>query len=135
MCTVHSLLCLEHQIHPQQLSPTESLAKHHAKHSNILKFKVHSFRPVCPQSANPAPAFGQRPTIFGLRHFGEPLLLLQAQTHIVHDIGGRHSPEVGPSHRELTGLRLSCAERQTKRPKKKLRERPRAKSPCKSQNS
>ena len=47
MCTVHSLLCLEHQIHPQQLSPTESLAKHHAKHSNILKFKVHSFRPVC----------------------------------------------------------------------------------------
>lgn len=47
MCTLHSLLCLEHQIHPQQLSPTESLAKHHAKHSNILKFKVHSFRPVC----------------------------------------------------------------------------------------
>ena len=90
---------------------------------------------LSPQSANPAPAFGQRPTIFGLRHFGEPLLLLQAQTHIVHGIGGRHSPEVGPSHRGLTGLRLSCAERQTKRPKEKLRERPRAKSPCKSQNS
>ena len=73
MCTLHSLLCLEHQIHPQQLSPTESLAKHHAKHSNILKFKVHSFRPVClPSLRTQHQHLANDPTIFGLRHFGEP---------------------------------------------------------------